>query len=307
MEVVMNGAAQQKNVIGILSWSMNAFFVRRLYKGIEGVLAGSGYKIKIFEVGHLDAESYHQTVHDLADRPDLAGLIYGHLRLNVNQVARFKQRGIPVVACTERMEGIDWVTVDEVTGAYLATRYLRSLGHRRIALINGPIMAFQSRQREEGFLKALNEDGINFATENGVRMLSFTEEEGREAAHMLLDLPCLPTAIFVAAGDVTALGVLTALRERKVAVPSNISVVGYDNLEFAKQLVPPLTTVNQPLETMGAWAAHRMHQALKDPANHRPRGEIFEPDLIIRSSANRLEMTRPLESLESMEGQFQGL
>ena len=140
-----------KNVIGILSWSMNAFFVRRLYKGIHAALDGSGYKIKVFELGNKTAEDYHQTIHDLADREDLAGLIYGHLRLNVNQIGRFKQNGIPVVACTERMEGIDWVTIDEVQGAYLATRYLRELGHRRIALINGPIMAFQARQREEGF------------------------------------------------------------------------------------------------------------------------------------------------------------
>jgi LacI family transcriptional regulator len=262
-------------VIGILTSSMNEYFVRRLARGVKP------YELQ----GKSDVE-WHSFIEKVALERDLAGLIYGHVRLNVNQVGRFKSAGLPVVAVTERMEGIDWITVDEVKGAYLATRHLLGMGHRKIALISGPLLAIQSRLREDGFLRALREDSMVFGRERGISILNFAEDEGREAMNMLLDQPEPPTAVFVAAGDVSALGVLKALRDRGVSVPDQMSVVGFDNLEFSGQIYPKLSTVNQPLEAMGRWAAERLKLALAGERPSKSVGEILEPELVTRESVS---------------------
>ncbi len=274
----------QKKVAGILSSSLNAYFVRRLMQGIEPVLRHAGWGLKVFELEGKTALEYHRFIESVADDPDLTGLIYGHLRLNVNQVARFKQRDLPVIGVTERMEGIDWVTVDELHGAYLATEHLLAKGHRRIALINGPPVALQARLREEGFMRALEVAKLHQGKDVKIWQLNFTEEEGRQAANMLVDLPQPPTAIFVAAGDVTALGVVNALKARGLRVPQDMSVVGFDDLEFAGAMDPPLTTIRQPLEEMGAWAAQRLIDIAGHDAPSKSRGEMMQPTLIERSS-----------------------
>jgi LacI family transcriptional regulator len=274
---------QSNRVIGILTSSMSAYFVRRIQEGLNKALQGKPYDLKVFEMLGRNDLAYHRFIESVADEPGLAGILYGHLRLNVNQVARFKSKNIQVAAISERMLGIDWATVDEVKGAYLATRHLLGMGHRKIALLNGPALAIQSRLREEGFLRALAEEGIFFGKDKDLRILNFTEDEGKDAMNMLLDLADPPTAVFCAAGDVAALGVMRALRDRGVECPERMSLVGFDNLEFSAVVYPRLTTVNQPLEAMAEWSARRLVEAI-EAQGHKAAGEIFEPVLVTRES-----------------------
>lgn len=275
--------ASEKRIIGLLSSSLNSYFVRRIHAGLEAELQGTDFVLKSFEMHGLSDLAYHRFVEAVADEPGLAGLVYAHLRLNVNQVARFKSRNIQVAAVSERMLGIHWCTVDEVKGAYQATRHLLAMGHRKIALLNGPALAIQSRLREEGFLRALAEEGIFFGKDKDLRILNFTEDEGKDAMNMLLDLADPPTAVFCAAGDVAALGVMRALRDRGVDCPSQMSLIGFDNLEFAGAVYPRLSTVNQPLEKMAAWAAQRVAEGITGRPG-KADAEIFEPELVTRES-----------------------
>jgi LacI family transcriptional regulator len=272
-----------KPLIGVLSSNLSSYFVRRMHAGISQALQGKDYALKFFAMDGKTDLAYHRFVESVSDEPGLKGLVYGHLPLSVNQVARFKSRGIAVAGVAEQMPGIDWVTVDEAKGAYLATQHLLDLGHRKIALFNGRPLAVSSRLREEGFLQALAEAGIFFGRDKDMRILNFSEDEGREAMELLLDLPEPPTAVFVAAGDSAALGAMRAMRERGVECPARMSLVGFDNLEFTAHIHPRLTTVNQPLEAMGEWAALRLIDAIENPA-HQCEGEIFEPSLVIRDS-----------------------
>lgn len=283
-----------KKVIGLLTSSINAYFVKRVITGIHSAMHGEDIQLQIFEMEGRKDEAYHHFIENLSRRPELDGLIYTHLRLNPNQVAKFKVRGVPIAAVAERMEGIDWVTVDETRGGWMATRHLLAKGHRQIALVNGPGVAFQVREREQGFLTALREEGIEFCRNRDVRILNFAEDEGRDAMNMLLDLPDPPTAVFVAAGDVAALGVLKALRDRKIEVPSRVSVIGYDNLEFCSFIYPQLTSVNQPLEAMGAWAVRRLKSAMVHPEIHKCVGQMMDPELIERESVTLIARKQQL-------------
>ncbi len=192
--------------IGLLTWSMKHPFVDRAVAGLTDVFVDDEVELEAIELHGLSALDYHRYVEEIAARKDLDGLIVCHLRLNIAQVLRFKQAGLPILGLTERIEGLDWVTVDELKAAYLATKHLLDLGHKQIALVSGPLIALQARLREDGFLRALSDYGLKPGRDHGIYMLNFAEGEGSMAGDILLDLPWAPTAVFVPAGDAAARG-----------------------------------------------------------------------------------------------------
>jgi DNA-binding LacI/PurR family transcriptional regulator len=273
-----------KKDIGVLASSLSSVFVKQALEGLERGLQGSGHALRLIEVDLDEAIHANRMIEDLANASSVAALMYVHMPLNVRQIALFKDAGIPVAYLAGRMEGIDWCMVDELKGAYEATRHLVGMGHKRIALISGPLVALESRLREDGFLRALKENGVQFGRERDIKILNFSEGEGYEAIRLLMNLPDRPTAIFVSAGDLTALGVLEALDDFGLKVPQDVSVVGFDDLDFAATLDPPLTTVRQPLAQMGEMLMHRLLDAVENPDSHKSGGEVLEPELVIRKS-----------------------
>jgi DNA-binding LacI/PurR family transcriptional regulator len=139
------------------------------------------------------------------------------------------------------------------SGGLAATRHLLDLGHRRIAMINGPLQWPCCRARLDGFRAAMDAAGVPIAPEL-VRLSTLYPEGGLRDGRVLLGLAEPPTAIFTA-NDLQALGVYEAAREAGVRVPQDLSVVGFDDLSFTRWSGPPMTTVRQPLVEMGEAAA----------------------------------------------------
>lgn len=274
----------EKAPIGVLASSLSSAFVKSALSGIEGALAGSGHSMKLLEVEIDDPNHANRLIEQMANENLVSALMYVHMPLNMRQIQLFRDARIPVAYLAGRVDGIDWCMVDEVKGAYDATQHLLELGHTRIALVSGPLVTLESRLREDGFLRALKERGIEFGRERDIKILNFTEGEGYDAVKWLMKLHEHPTAIFVSAGDLTALGVMSALKDMGRRVPEDVSVVGFDDLEFAATLEPPLTTVRQPLANMGALLARRLVHALDHPAAHEPGGDLVDAELIVRKS-----------------------
>jgi LacI family transcriptional regulator len=134
-------------------------------------------------------------------------------------------------------------------GARTATEHLLSLGHRRIAMIAGPVTHRCSLDRIAGYRVALEDAGLPILPAF-IRPGTFSHMAGYEQACALLDLPEPPTAIF-AGNDAQALGVYSALRARGLDIPRDVSVVGFDDISVASIVTPALTTVRQPLMEMG--------------------------------------------------------
>jgi LacI family transcriptional regulator len=134
-----------------------------------------------------------------------------------------------------------------------AMTYLTSLGHRRIGFIGGRPDLQSAQQRLEGYYHGLMQAGIESDPELMV-MGDYTRATGVECAHRLLSLPARPTAI-MAASDETAFGVYDAAAARQMCIPNDLSVVGFDNTPESSSLNPPLTTIDQSIEAMGALAA----------------------------------------------------
>jgi LacI family transcriptional regulator len=177
------------------------------------------------------------------------------------------------------------VSVDDVLGAALAVRHLISLGHTRIAFINGPLQLAQCQDRLKGAEQAIAEAGGNTGTPQVLEVAQLDVASGRDAGARLLGLPERPTAVFCA-NDLLALGVLQAVFAAGVRVPDEMAIVGYDDIEFAAAAAVPLTSVRQPARRIGAAAAELLiDETGDDGAEHRHQQITFKPELVARQSS----------------------
>ena len=166
-------------------------------------------------------------------------------------------------------------------GGLAAGRHLLELGHRRLAMVNGPSAYLCCRARRDGFLAAAESRGLGIAADRVIEVPLYVEG-GREAAEALLRMPERPTAVF-AANDLQALGVYAAAAQAGLRIPADLSVVGFDDLPFVRWSTPALTTVRQPLIEMGATAADLV---LRMADGERPPHQRIElpTTLMVRSS-----------------------
>jgi LacI family transcriptional regulator len=188
------------------------------------------------------------------------------------------------VVCLDRLpkrwDG-DSATVANEEGAFQATRYLIQLGHRRLANITGPLHLTNAQQRVDGFKRALAEAGISLA-QTYFQETTFDRVGGHSKALLLLRMLPRPTAIF-AGNDMIALGVLHAIRDLGLRCPEEVSVMGFDDLDFDEFTSPSLSSVFQPGYQLGATAAHMLLERMQGhqgPASHK----VLQTQLKIRGS-----------------------
>ncbi|WP_408600533.1 LacI family DNA-binding transcriptional regulator [Pseudomonas sp. PLMAX] len=188
----------------------------------------------------------------------------------------------PMVIVDRALEGVDadLVRIDHEYGAYLATRHLLELGHRDIATISGPATTSVAQMRLAGFCRALAEAGLSVAPE---RMLEsdFTSTGGYSAAATLLEHNP-PSAIF-AANDMIGFGVLRAAAERNIRVPTDLSVIGFDDIQMSRYVYPALTTVGQSILQLGEMAAGVLLRRIATPTLSTEQ-RIVTPSIVMRES-----------------------
>ncbi len=180
------------------------------------------------------------------------GVIAVYARPSDAEVRKLAASGIALVALDptgEPVHDVPSVGAANWSGGVAATRHLLELGHRRIAMLAGPSDFLAARARLDGFRAAMDAAGVKPLQ---VREGELSYEDGLRLGGEVLRKR--PTAVFCA-NDLLALGLYEAARVRKLGVPSDLSVVGFDDLEFARWCGPALTTVRQPLREMGAAAA----------------------------------------------------
>lgn len=186
--------------------------------------------------------------------------------------------------CPSGWKGDVVITANE-SGAEKATQYLIEMGHRRLAMISGPSEFSSARERMEGFRKVIREANIMLPMEY-LQEGEFTRRSGFVCMQKLLEMNPRPTAVFVA-NDLMAAGALQAIREAGLTCPQDVSLFGFDDLEFSSLTDPPLNTINQPGYQMGSTAAQLLLERIKDAA--RPQQTVvLETKLEIRESVKRM-------------------
>jgi DNA-binding LacI/PurR family transcriptional regulator len=200
------------------------------------------------------------------------------------EVVRAASRSAPVALVTSgiRVSGVDTLGTDDVRGAGLAVEHLVALGHQRIALIDGGRGA-GAAERRRGYELAMRR--LALADQVRVAPGDFTEEGGYRGARHLLARGPRPTAI-CCGNDLAAVGALNALDEAGLQVPTDVSLVGYDNTALAALRHVSLTTVHQPRREIGEQAMALLLRRIERPAA-RARRLLLEPSLTVRATTAR--------------------
>jgi LacI family transcriptional regulator len=196
-----------------------------------------------------------------------------------------RRLGIPIVLVDRHVGtpmGFDCVLIDNYGGARRAIDYLVGLGHRRIAVISGPLESTPGRERHEGAMSGLIEAGIEQEPDL-IQIGDFRAQGGYQAALLLLALSHPPTAIFTA-NNMMTIGALRALHDMRVKVPGEVSFVGFDDLLLGELLEPGLTCVDRPMEEQGALAMRLLLGCLDGRVASAPRQIIMETTLKVRGS-----------------------
>jgi DNA-binding LacI/PurR family transcriptional regulator len=197
-----------------------------------------------------------------------------------------QERGIPVVVFNSAIEQLQLpcVSTDDVTAARQAFTHLASLGHQRIGLVVGPEDHGPSRRRIASFTSSAKAAGFTIAP---VEHTLFALEGGQAATTRLLRHGV--TGV-ICGSDVLALGAIRAIRRAGLSVPDDVSVVGYDDSAFMSCTDPPLTTVRQPIESMGTSAVAILVNQIENVAVY-PEELLFEPELVVRGSTGPARTT----------------
>ncbi|MGY0021683.1 LacI family DNA-binding transcriptional regulator [Streptomyces sp. YJ-C3] len=210
-----------------------------------------------------------------------AGGLFAEGTASHDHYHRLAERRIPVVFINASVEGLDFpcVACDDTVAVEQAWRHLASLGHQRIGLILGPMDHAPSRRKLDAARTAAKAAGTKLP-EDFIERSIFSLEGGQAAATRLLQRGV--TGI-VCGSDPLALGAIRAARRRGLAVPQDLSVVGFDDSSFMTCTEPPLSTVRQPIETMGRAAVDLLCAQIQGAQNH-PGELLFEPELVVRGS-----------------------
>jgi LacI family transcriptional regulator, repressor for deo operon, udp, cdd, tsx, nupC, and nupG len=273
-------------VLVVLPDLSNTFF-SKILRGIEENLFEAGYGMIISDLDGSPEKEAHFAAFTAAGRVDGAILLNGHLfgqsREGEGQPARIT---IPLVALCEAIPAADipQIEIDNRTAACRMTQHLASLGHRRIAYVSGPASNSLERDRFQGFKDGLETARLPFDPAL-VLPGDYTIEAGVRAGHDLVARSTRPTAVFCTS-DEMAIGLMRTLFSAGLRVPEDISVAGFDDIEFAAVAEPPLTTMHQPRRELGQAAA----SVLIDLLQGRPSPKLIrlETELVIRDSVAAL-------------------
>ncbi|ACU72491.1 transcriptional regulator, LacI family [Catenulispora acidiphila DSM 44928] len=266
------------NVIGILVADLEPFSTE-LLKGAADAIRGSGFELVVYSAGGRTGDTVGWERRYLSR---LSGTLVDGAVLVTPTVVDVHY-GAPVVAVDPHTgsSGFPTVDADSLRGARLATEHLVSLGHRRIAMLAGRADLESAKLREQGYREALAGAGLPF-DDSLVRVGGYDADLSALAAHELLTLAHRPTAVF-AANDVTAIATIEVARDLGLRVPADLSVVGFDNIPESALCSPQLTTVNQPIRTMGERAVEMLIRLIRGEPVDRTHLTLVT-ELVVRNS-----------------------
>jgi LacI family transcriptional regulator len=251
---------KQTNMLGMVIPDITNPFFPGVVRGVEDVAYKRSFRVILCNADN-DPSKEASYVRELRSYHIAGLLIIPAEGADIaNHLHAYTSASVPVVCIDRVPEGWkgDAVLVANAEGAYLATRHLIQMGHKRLAVITGPLKLTNAAERLRGFTRALNEARLAVEPEF-IQEARFDTPTGYQAALRLLGMLPRPTAIF-ACNDLMALGVLQAARELGLRCPEDLSVAGFDSLEFTKFTEPSLTSVYQPGYQLGATAARLLLQ-----------------------------------------------
>ncbi|MCR3955024.1 MAG: LacI family transcriptional regulator [Gudongella sp.] len=274
--------SQTKTLGLILPDIVNPFFPE-IARGAEDRAREAGYSIIICNTDdNVDQENKY--IQMLTEKM-VDGIILTHSANRNDEMSGLENSRIPIILIDRDYDSpnvLGKVLVDNSRASRDGVNYLIGKGYRRIAYIAGPLNTGTARDRLEGYRMALAEKGIDY-DERLVRVGEYRSKWGYEAAASLLDDGMDFEAIFCG-NDAIAIGAMKRLRERGIAVPDDIAIMGFDDIYIASMVDPELTTIKQPNYSMGYEAVNMMIDSIQGNKIGK-RNLILDTELVVRKSS----------------------
>ncbi len=285
---VPNGFARnlrsgQSRTLGLIVPDVSNPFFTEVARGVEDAASKRDYAV--FLCNSDESATKEERYVNVLIQQQVRGVLITPADMKSDRLDVMRDRGIAVALLDREIKGRKQcsVSVDDVHGGQIAIEYLAGLGHKNIAWVCGPESIPQVADRGAGVAKAAKVAGSKIET---IRVSLMNATNGEEAARKILELDVLPTAIFCA-NDLLALGVMRALLASKVRIPEQVSVLGYDNIEFAPSAAVPLSSIAQPSYQMGVTAADLLLNECEDGDSHEHQQIRFQPQLVERASTGK--------------------
>lgn len=285
LRYVPNGSARslttsQTRTVGVLLPDLYGEFFSEVLRGIDQTARQSHYHTLVSS-SHNDVAELEAALRAMSGRVD--GLVAMSPDLDAASLEANLPASLPVVLmnCPVEASGLNTIQTDNYGGAFAMVQHLLDIGHTRVATIEGAEGNHDALERLRGYRDAMANAGLPVAPELE-QSGDFTERSGYEAMQRLLTVSLPPTAVF-AANDSMAIGALRALREAGVAVPSAMSIAGFDDIPVASYMTPSLSSVHVDIHEMGQQAIEALLAAIEDDT-HPPQATTIPTRLVIRES-----------------------
>ena len=274
------------NIIMVVMPSVGDPFFTDVMKGIRSVVAEQGYSIIISET-NFNTMTAEEVGAMMVSRQADGFIVLASIFPFGNEVlTRAESHTQPVVIACEtistKLADFPSVHINNIAAATDATRFLISKGHKKIAFVSGQKTSLLTKDRESGYRSAMHKAQLTIE-EGWVVEGKLTIAGAVKACQKLMKHPDRPTAIFCA-NDEMAMGCLQEIRDQGLTVPDDISVMGFDDIRYARVVEPALTTISQPAEEIGKRVALRLLEAIKLGAQPNNKPVILPHKLVIRKS-----------------------
>ena len=286
--VARNLRISKTKTIGYLVPDIGNPFFPAVLGGIEVACHKKDYDI-IFENTDENKAKEKKAIDTLL-RYRVDGIIAIFVDGDNEDIKRIRKMGIPMVHIDRKSEvakDFDYVGIDNIGGMKQIVDYLSSLGHKKIAIIYGPENITPGYERLKGFKEAMKQAKLTVNEEYMVNG-SFTEEGSYKCVGKLLSMKDTPTAI-ITANNLMSIGAYKALVDLKIDIPNEISLVGFDDFDFAAYLIPPITVINRPTWEMGKVGAELLLEKIENGSEEKAvKKIIMATNLCIRNSCAKI-------------------
>jgi LacI family transcriptional regulator, galactose operon repressor len=273
-------ALKRSQLIGLVVPSIANPFFAEILRGANDIAQQKGYVVALCDTQR--SREREELFSERLLQSQVDGIIVTGSVMLEERIREWRQRSIPLVLAGRRSAGLGFsgVSVDDISAGYQATQYLLSKGHKKILFLGGAADSAATKDRQRGYLDAMETRGLTPLTSYG----NYTMEFGFKEAAEIAKSANRPDAVF-AANDLIAIGLIMGLAGFGVSVPNDLAVIGCDDIPMGALIRPALTSVQIPMYEIGVRAMGLLLQTLENGESARAESILLDCQLVIRASA----------------------
>lgn len=261
-------------------------FFSALIEGCERECRENGYELLISHI--TDDLSSEEDISRILNQKNVDGILLLATEMNESDLSKFDNLNIPIVVVDSYFEtkSCDYISINNISGAYSVVKYFVDKGHKKIGYLGSSRSINNFIHRAEGFNKAISD--LNIEDNEKYKFLLEPTVDGsyKDMKEIIYSKKELPTALF-AFNDIIAMGAMKAMNEEGIKIPEDVSIIGFDDISFSSLVNPALTTIRVHTSEMGRLSVRRLIEKIKYGSGFKLKIEI-DTELIYRDSVKTI-------------------